>query len=106
MDVVPLQVIGMVPFTHSEYRGLCRSQHIRLDSELKARFESLCEEFGMSTDTAFNIFVHQAVFSRSIPSAVEVPAKDDIMAKGRAAFHRMHRTATESGMQDMTLDDQ
>lgn len=32
---------------------------IRLDSDLKMQFDSLCEEFGMSTNTAFNIYVRQ-----------------------------------------------
>ena len=52
---------------------------IRLDSDLKMQFDSLCEEFGMSTNTAFNIYVRQVVRSRRIPFAIEVPAKDDIM---------------------------
>ena len=34
---------------------------IRLDSDLKMQFDSLCEEFGMSTNTAFNIYVRQVV---------------------------------------------
>lgn len=32
---------------------------IRLDSDLKMQFDSLCEEFGMSTNRAFNIYVRQ-----------------------------------------------
>ena len=33
---------------------------IRLDPDLKKmQFDSLCEEFGMSTNTAFNIYVRQ-----------------------------------------------
>ena len=32
---------------------------IRLDSDLKMQFDSLCEEFGISTNTAFNIYVRQ-----------------------------------------------
>lgn len=32
---------------------------IGLDSDLKMQFDSLCEEFGMSTNTAFNIYVRQ-----------------------------------------------
>ena len=32
---------------------------IRLDSDLKMQFDSLCEEFGMSTNSAFNIYVRQ-----------------------------------------------
>ena len=52
---------------------------IRLDSDLKMQFDSLCEEFGMSTNTAFNIYVRQVVRSRRTPFVIEVPAKDDIM---------------------------
>lgn len=44
-------------------------------------FDSLCKEFGMSTNTAFNIYVRQVVRSRRIPFAIEAPANDDIMNK-------------------------
>ena len=54
---------------------------IRLDSDLKMQFDSLCKEFGMSTNTAFNIYVRQVVRSRRIPFAIEAPANDDIMNK-------------------------
>ena len=78
---------------------------IRLDSDLKTQFDSLCEEFGMSTNTAFNIYVRQVVRSRRIPFTIEVPAKDDVMAKGRAAFYAMRQAAAEAGIQDMSLDE-
>ena len=78
---------------------------IRLDSDLKTQFDSLCEEFGMSTNTAFNIDVRQVVRSRRIPFAIEAPAKDDVMAKGRAAFYAMRQAAAEAGIQDMSLDE-
>ena len=78
---------------------------IRLDSDLKTQFDSLCEEFGMSTNTAFNIYVRQVVRNRSIPFTIEAPSKDDVMAKGRAAFYHMRQAAAEAGMQDMTLDE-
>ena len=78
---------------------------IRLDSDLKTQFDSLCEEFGMSTNTAFNIYVRQVVRNRSIPFTIEAPSKDDVMAKGRAAFYRMRQAAAEAGMQDMPLDE-
>ncbi len=78
---------------------------IRLDSDLKKQFDSLCEEFGMSTNTAFNIYVRQVVRSRRIPFAIEAPAKDDIMCKGRAAFYEMRQTAADAGIQDMPLDE-
>ena len=78
---------------------------IRLDSDLKTQFDSLCEEFGMSTNTAFNIYVRQVVRSRRIPFIIEAPAKDDVMAKGRAAFYAMRQAAAEAGIQDMSLDE-
>lgn len=78
---------------------------IRLDSDLKMQFDSLCEEFGMSTNTAFNIYVRQVVRSRRIPFAIEAPAKDGIMDKGRAAFYEMRQAAADAGIQDMSLDE-
>ena len=78
---------------------------IRLDSELKTQFDSLCEEFGMSTNTAFNIYVRQVVRNRCIPFTIEAPARDDVMEKGRVAFHAMRRAAAEAGIQDMCLDE-
>lgn len=78
---------------------------IRLDSDLKMQFDSLCEEFGMSTNTAFNIYVRQVVRSRRIPFTIEAPAKDDIMDKGRAAFYEMRQAAADAGIQDMSLDE-
>lgn len=78
---------------------------IRLDSELKTQFDNLCEEFGMSANTAFNIYVRQVVRSRSIPFTIGAPAKDDIMDKGRAAFFRMRQSAINSGLSDMSLDE-
>ena len=78
---------------------------IRLDSDLKMQFDSLCEEFGMSTNTAFNIYVRQVVRSRRIPFAIEAPAKDDIMDTERAAIDEMRKAAAEAGIHDMSLDE-
>ena len=72
---------------------------------MKMQFDSLCEEFGMSTNTAFNIYVRQVVRSRRIPFAIEAPAKDDITNKERAAFYEMRQTAADAGIQDMPLDE-
>ena len=44
---------------------------IRLDSDLKEQFDRLCEEFGMSASTAFNVYVRQVVRTRSIPFTIE-----------------------------------
>ena len=43
---------------------------VRIDSEIKSQFDELCEQFGMSANTAFNIFVKAVIRSRSIPFTI------------------------------------
>lgn len=78
---------------------------VRLDSDLKLKFDKLCEEFGMSTNTAFNIYVRQVVRDRRIPFSIEAPSKEETIAKGRAAFYSMRRAAATAGIQDMSIDE-
>lgn len=73
---------------------------VRLDSELKSQFDKLCEQFGMSANTAFNIFVNAVVRSRSIPFTIKgdkVSALDLFMEQRKAA-----ETSQEL---EMTLDE-
>ena len=44
---------------------------IRMDNDLKVQFDALCDEFGMSTNTAFNIFARTVVRNRRIPFIIE-----------------------------------
>ena len=76
---------------------------VRIDSEMKSQFDELCEQFGMSVNTAFNIFVKAVVRSRSIP----FPIKGD-KAESHSALDLFvqHRKAAESSMeQELTLDE-
>ena len=43
------------------------SMTVRLDSQLKKQFNELCNEIGMSANTAINVFVNAAVKNRGIP---------------------------------------
>ena len=52
---------------------------IRLDSDLKNRFDTLCEGFGKSASTAFNIFVRAVVRQRRIPFEIEMPEEEEMM---------------------------
>ena len=40
---------------------------VRTDAALKATFDSLCADFGMSANTAMNIFMRAVAETRSIP---------------------------------------
>ena len=78
---------------------------IRLDSDLKERFDTLCEGFGMSATTAFNIFVRMVVRQRRIPFEIELSEKDESYERGRKAFLEIRRQAAEGRYPDMTLDE-
>ena len=77
---------------------------IRMDSDIKNQFDALCTEFGMSVNTAFNIYARTVVRNRCIPFSIEAPSKEDVLEKGRQAFYRMRQAALESGA-EMTLDE-
>jgi addiction module RelB/DinJ family antitoxin len=50
-----------------------------MDAGVKAAFDSLCQQFGMSANTAMNIFANAVVKTRSIPFKIEAPAQDDTL---------------------------
>ena len=64
---------------------------VRLDSEMKSQFDALCEQFGMSANTAFNIFVKAVVRSRSIPFAIKVsPSAQELFLQQRKVAEASH----------------
>lgn len=76
---------------------------VRIDSEIKSQFDELCEEFGMSANTAFNIFVKAVIRSRSIPFTIrggkaETPSALDL-------FMQQRRAAEASQDPEMTLNE-
>ena len=44
----------------------------RMDSEVKTQMAAICEQLGMTTSTAFNIFANAFVRSRGMPFPVTV----------------------------------
>ena len=76
---------------------------VRIDSEMKSQFDKLCEQFGMSANTAFNIFVNAVVRSRSIPFSIranktEAPSALDL-------FMQQRKAAESSEEPELTLDE-
>ena len=50
----------------------------RIDSEVKAQMSAICNQLGMTTSTAFNIFANAFVRAKGMPFAVTItdePAK-------------------------------
>ena len=48
---------------------------IRLDSDIKEQFDSLCREFGISTNAAFNLFARTVVREKAIPFSISLTPK-------------------------------
>ena len=78
---------------------------IRMDQDLKAQFDALCSEFGMSTNTAFNIFARTVVRNRRIPFAIEGPAKESVIGKGKAAFDEIRAKVEKGEIPSFTLEE-
>ena len=76
---------------------------VRIDSEMKVQFDKLCTEFGMSVNTAFNIFVNAVVRSRKIP--FEIKAAKTQSPSALDLFMQQRRAAETSVEPEMTLDE-
>lgn len=81
---------------------------VRLDANMKRQFDSLCQQFGMSSNTAINIFVNQVVRSRSIPFTVTVQTaenKDAVRERALAALQSARERAENNDSPEMTLEE-
>ena len=66
---------------------------VRLDSIQKAKFDQLCEQFGMSANTAINIFVRTVIRSRCIPFTIAADPDESIREKAIKAIREIRRDA-------------
>ena len=78
---------------------------IRLDSVQKAKFDQLCEQFGMSANTAINVFVRAVIRNRSIPFTIAVDNDEIIREKAIKAFRDIRREAMSRPGPEMTLEE-
>lgn len=78
---------------------------IRVDQALKQNFDSLCEDFGISTTAAFNIFMKTVVRERRIPFEIKTESEAEKRQKALDAFAAMRAAVAASGMKEMTLEE-
>lgn len=71
------------------------SMTVRIDNQQKAMFDQLCEQFGMSANTAINVFVRQVIRLRRIPFTIAAaePIDDDIRTKAIKAIQDIREDA-------------
>ena len=78
---------------------------IRVDSNLKQRFDVLCDEFGISNTSALTLFIKAVVRERRIPFEIRAVSIEDSRKQALLAFDVLRAEAAESGVQGLSLDE-
>lgn len=78
---------------------------IRVDQSLKNNFDSLCEDFGLSTTAAINIFMKAVVRERRIPFEIRAETEAQKRQNALDAFASMRAAVAEAGIPEMTLEE-
>lgn len=78
---------------------------IRVDQTLKKNFDSLCEAFGLSATSAFNIFMKAVVRERRIPFEIRADNSNATRQKALSAFEAMRQSLASSGIPQMSLEE-
>ena len=73
---------------------------VRMDEQLKSDLDKLCEQFGMNTSVAINIFARAVVRERRIPFEITADQENT----GLQAFNALRMQAKNKGIQGMSLD--
>ena len=77
---------------------------VRMDAQLKKNFDSLCSQFGMSANTAMNIFANAVVMYRKIPFEIKAKPKAEAM-RDLEAFREIRKMAESGDLPDLTLEE-
>jgi addiction module RelB/DinJ family antitoxin len=81
---------------------------VRMDADTKKKFDELCKDFGMSANTAFNIFARTVVKQKRIP--FEVESEQEVEQKEAARrfgelMDELRADAQRRGVEEMSLDE-
>lgn len=77
---------------------------VRMDADVKKRFDDLCKDFGMSANTAFNMFARAVIRQERIPFDVE-SEKQARLQRAWEAIERCRRDAEANGTSDMSMEE-
>ena len=78
---------------------------MRVDETLKKSFDSICDDFGLTSTAAITVFMKTVVRERRIPFEIKASTKGQVNKDAWAAFLEMRAAAAEAGIQDMSLDE-
>ena len=77
---------------------------VRMDTEVKKKFDELCKYFDMSANTAFNMFARAVIKQERIPFNVE-SEKQAKLQRAWEAIERMRASAAANGIADMSIEE-
>lgn len=78
---------------------------IRVDKDLKQSFYALCEDFGLSAATAFNIYMKAVVRERKIPFEISSDTEDEKRQKLKVNLQSIRTKLADAGLEEMSLDE-
>ena len=79
-----------------------------MDADIKKKFDELCTNFGMSANTAFNVFARTVVKQERIPFEVvseKELARREANRRFGEIFEELRAEAQRKDLSDMTLDE-
>ena len=76
---------------------------VRTDVQLKTEFTNLCEEFGMSANTAMNIFMRAVAETKSIPFTIG--RKRNMRERFGDVLQTIHKEAIHRNEPEMSLEE-
>lgn len=82
------------------------SMTVRMDSNIKQQFDSLCQQLGMSANTAINIFVNQVVRRKAIPFVISAATvQEDARIRALASLEQAHADAIAMTDKELSLEE-
>lgn len=78
---------------------------VRVDQSLKNNFDNLCEDFGITTTAAINIFMKAVVRERRIPFEIRSETEAQKRQSALDAFASMRAAVADAGIPEMSLEE-
>ena len=77
---------------------------VRMEKKKKKRFDELCKDFGMSSNTAFNMFARAVIKSERIPFNIE-SEEQALIERAKRVTEQIRAQAILNGTADMSMDE-
>ena len=77
---------------------------VRMDADIKKRFDELCKDFGMSSNTAFNMFARAVIKSERIPFNIE-SEEQALIERAKRVTEQIRAQAILNGTAGMSIDE-